>query len=56
MFEFFCVMFEFFIDQYFKFMNRESQDKKGKERSFQRGSPTQNGKKDAFFVYNFLMF
>lgn len=53
MFEFFCVMFEFFINQCFKFLNRESQDKKGKERSFQRGSPTQNGKNTVFFVYNF---
>lgn len=48
MFEFFRVMFEFFIDQYFKLMNRESQDKRARERSLQRRSPAKNAKKDTF--------
>ena len=50
MFEFFHVMFEFFIDQRFKLMNRESQDKRARERSFQRRSPAKMPKNGIQFL------
>ena len=56
MFEFFRVMFEFFIDQYFKLMNRESKDKRGRERSLQRRSPTQSDKNHAFLPFFCIQF
>ena len=50
MFEFFHVMFEFFIAQSFKLMNRESKDKRARERSLQRRSPAKIAK-NTHFLY-----